>query len=56
MLFTLPYFLKFNIYFNQMHTQGYINLEKYTYFITLDISQKYLDPKLDMFSNLGKSY
>jgi hypothetical protein len=33
-----------------------IYLEKYTYFITLDISPKYLDPKSDMFSNLGKFY
>jgi hypothetical protein len=52
----LPYFLKINLYFNQMHTQGYISLEKNTYFITLDIFRKYLDPKPYMFSNLGKSY
>ncbi len=43
------------IYINQMHTQRYINLKKYTCFITLDTFKKYPYPKLSIFSNPGKS-
>ncbi len=44
-----------SIYINQMHTQRYIILKKYTCFITLDIFQKYPYPKLSIFPNPSKS-
>jgi hypothetical protein len=44
----------FSMYFNQMHIQRYINLEKYSHFITLDIYFKYPYLKPNMFSNLKK--
>jgi hypothetical protein len=51
-----PYF-SISIYFNQMDTQRYIILKKYTHFITLNIYIfKSSYPSPCMFSNLGKSY
>jgi hypothetical protein len=49
------YIIYLTLFFqNQMHTQGYNNLENYSRFITLEISQKYPHLKLRIFSNLGK--
>jgi hypothetical protein len=53
-VYYLSYFIvSKSIYLNQMHIQRYINLEKYTCFITLDIFQKYSYPKLGIFSKYG---
>ncbi len=56
------YTIYFTLFFQNQYTltkhifkEKYINLKKYTHFITLDISQKYPYLKLGMFSNSGKS-
>jgi hypothetical protein len=55
------YTIYFTLFFQNQYTlikcifkERYVNLKKYTHFITLDISQKYPYSKLGMISNLGK--
>jgi hypothetical protein len=52
--FTL-FFQNQYIFIKCIFKERYINLKKYTHFITLDISQKCQFSKLGIFSNLGKS-